>query len=399
MSSTTTWDVVVVGGGPAGASAAFHLARGGARVLLLEKKPLPRYKPCGGGLSRKAHRLLPQSPSTVIEDTITEVVFLYRDGDPLPVTLAEPVMFMVMRDRFDHWLLQQAEQAGAAVRHTTPVTGLTAAGGRVTLYAGSTTFEAALVVAADGAHGRTARALGLRLPFHRGLALESELPLTGNEAAAYRGRVFINYGVLPYGYTWLFPKATCLSIGSGSFYPRGRRLLLALAGFCQSQGLAPPTRAQLKAYPLPVLARPPQQWHTDHGLAAGDAAGLIDPFSGEGIYYALQSGRWAAEAVLRHLQGEANALADYSRRVREELWPELETAARLARVIYGFPFLVHRLLKKHPGAAAKLVAVVMGSLTYRELYRYLGERFLLFRLPLSRLAPLGSRTRAGPPCP
>lgn len=379
MSQAISCAVAIVGAGPAGSCAALHLASRGVEVALLEKKALPRYKPCGGGLSVKSCRLLPRYPKEVVEDSTTKVVFLYRGGDPLTVPLDQPVMHMVMRDRFDLWLIEQAERSGVSVYTETEVTGIEPSSQGLLLTAGEQLIHARLVIAADGAHGRTSKALGLHFPIHRGLALESELPQPPESLSGYRGKVYIDYGSLKHGYTWIFPKHSHLSVGCGSFYPDGRRLLACLEKFYRVREFEPPQQNELKAYPLPVLNQSPSAWHTELGMVLGDAGGLIDPFSGEGIYYALLSGTWAAEAAWQHLKGSACALEKYSQRIRENILPELRAAKRLGRVIYGFPSLVHTLLKQHPNAAGKLVSVIHGEQTYRGLFDYLSQRFPLFR--------------------
>jgi flavin-dependent dehydrogenase len=138
-----------------------------------------------------------------------------------------------------------------------------------------------------------------------------------------------------------------------------------------------------------VLARQPQAWHRPWGLAAGDAAGLVDPFTGEGIYYALKSGYWAAEAAWQCLRGRAKSLEAYSRRLKAEIWPEFAAAWRLARVVYLSPGLAYQWLRRHVEMADRLAAVVTGETTYAELLRELsGEA-------LGSLAGLITRLRPG----
>jgi len=370
------WDVVVVGGGPAGAAAAWHLAREGRAVVVLEKAELPRYKACGGGVTRKAWSLLPGDPAQVVEDCIREMVFCFGRAEPVVVRPREPVAYLVMRDRFDRWLLQEAEAAGARIISAFRVEGLTPAKSGITVFgSGGRRLIARLVIAADGAAGRTARALGLSLPLHRGVALEAELPAEEQALAAYRGRVYVDHGAIERGYAWIFPKARHLSAGVGSFrILGGQRLLAALDAFCRTRGMKRVPQARIRAHPLPVLLRAPEAWHTSLGLAAGDAAGLIDPLTGEGIYYALQSGRWAAEAVIEHLKGRAGALEEYSRRLRARMWPDFAAARRLALLVYLSPGWAHAWLKRHPEVASVLMGVVSGEITYRELLRRVARR-------------------------
>ncbi|MCR4419223.1 MAG: geranylgeranyl reductase family protein [Clostridia bacterium] len=375
MDDPEMWDAAVVGGGPAGAAAAWYLAREGREVVVLEKAALPRYKACGGGVTRKAWSLLPGEPTEVVEDEMLKIVFCFGRAEPVEVRAGRPVARLVMRDRFDQWLLQQAQAAGARIISRFRVERLIPGAAGVTLLGGGgRQLSARVVVAADGAFSRTARALGIHLPLHRGVALEAELPLEEKEISAYRGRVYIDYGAVEQGYAWIFPKARHLSVGVGSFGVRGGRLPAALDAFLRSRKMERVPRAPARAHPLPILLRAPQAWHGTWGLAAGDAAGLVNPLTGEGIYYALQSGLWAAEAVIEHLKGRAGALEGYSRRLRARMWPDFAAARRLALLVYLSPGWAHAWLKRHPEVASVLMGVVSGEITYRELLRRVARR-------------------------
>ncbi|MGB9885693.1 MAG: NAD(P)/FAD-dependent oxidoreductase [Moorellales bacterium] len=388
---TRSWEVAVVGGGPAGAAAAWHLAREGRAVVVLEKAPLPRYKACGGGLTRKAWRLLPADPAEVVEDEVREMVFFFGRAEPLVVRPREPVAYLVRRERFDHWLLEAARAAGAEIVAQSRVVALEPAPAGVKLRsADGRSFFARLAIAADGAFSRSARDLGIFLPLHRGVALEVEQLREETEMIAYRSRVYIDFGTIRQGYAWLFPKAGQLSLGVGSFrVVGGKRLLAALSSFCRQQGIEGGKLRLRRTHPLPVLTREPSAWHGPRGLAAGDAAGLVDPLTGEGLYYALKSGRWAAEAAAQYLRGEAGALEGYSRRLKTEIWPELAAAWRLAHAVYLSPGLAYQWLRRHPDVVGRLSPVLTGETTYRELLRELSAK-----TPAS-LAGLITRLRPG----
>ncbi|MGH7430154.1 MAG: FAD-dependent monooxygenase, partial [Candidatus Methylomirabilaceae bacterium] len=185
------YDAIVVGGGPAGAAAAHGLAKGGARVLLLERRRLPRYKACGGCLSRRVSALLPFDPVPLIEDQITSLRFTYRGRDSIEATFTEPMADMVWRDRFDQALCLSAVEAGAELRDGLTVRGVINVGGHVEVELGGRTEAADFLVGADGASGVVARDLFPGRVRARAVGLDGELPLGDAARAALRGRVVI----------------------------------------------------------------------------------------------------------------------------------------------------------------------------------------------------------------
>jgi geranylgeranyl reductase family protein len=309
------YDVAVIGAGPAGSVTAIHLARRGARVLLLDRATFPRDKPCGGGLTLRAVRQLPVDPAPVVEHEVDRMAFrlawhtrFERRGKRGPFVL------MTQRRRLDHYLAEQAAAAGAEFRDgvkvlvgSDPDTGLT-------LQIDGREIRPHIVIGADGANGTTARALGLGGPITHGVAFEGNAPFDEQ----YRNLAVIELGTIPGGYGWVFPKGDHVNVGVGGWESEGPRLREHLAELCRRHGVDADALESVRGHRLPLRRGGFVPAH-GRALLVGDAAGLVDPLTGDGMYEAFVSARLAADAVLDVLAGRAETVEAYTARLTEAL--------------------------------------------------------------------------------
>ena len=325
-------DVVVVGAGPAGSTAAYRLATAGARVVLLDRQRFPRDKPCGGGLTMRGVRLLPFDVSPVVEDRVDRVLLRLRFERAAEQRFRAPVALMTQRRRLDHFLVERAAEAGADFRDGVRVRDVEANGdaGMVVDVEGAR-IDAALVIGADGANGVCSKALGLGADRAFAIAYEGNLPLVGAAADEHRGRVTLELGTVPGGYGWLFPKGDHANLGVGGWNEEGPRLRDHLRRLCEFHGVGADSLTDLRGHRLPMR----RSWGLSaRGRAAvvGDAAGLVDPLSGDGMFEAILSAKLASEAALDVLSGRATSLDPYAGRLRRALAGHAATAwaAKLA---------------------------------------------------------------------
>ncbi|SCG38519.1 geranylgeranyl reductase family protein [Micromonospora humi] len=336
------WDLVVVGGGPAGLSAAHAAARAGVRTLVVERATHPRYKTCGGGLIGTSLAEVDGRAEVPAHDRVDRVTFT-RDGRrAFTRRHRTPLVTMIRREEFDDRLRAAAVAAGAEVREGVAVRAVEQDPDEVRLrLADGEVVRARAVVGADGSSGVTARHVGVRFD-QVDLGLELELPVPAAERERWRGRVLLDWGPVPGSYAWVFPKGDRLTVGVISARGEGERTRAYLRNFVARLGLAgivPEhdsghlTRCRAEDAPL------------RHGrvLVAGDAAGLLEPWSREGISYALRSGRLAGEAVAG---GDLDA---YGREVGRRLAPEMRAGHRLLDVFERRPDVFHAMLASPPG--------------------------------------------------
>ena len=331
------WDALVVGAGPAGSTAAFHLARGGARVLLADKARFPRDKPCGGGVTVRAAHLLPFSIAPVVEDEVE--VFELRLGyrHRFERRTSAPLIQMTQRCRLDAFLVAQAQEAGVDFRDGAKVE---TSGG---LIVGGEPVQARVLIGADGANGVLGRAAGLD-DYVRTVALEGNVPYGPADRSRHAGRAAIEFGVVPGGYGWVFPKGDHVNVGVGGWFEEGPRLRAHLGRLCGEHGIPETALTDVRGHRLP-LRRPASAAARGTLALVGDAAGLVDPVSGDGIYEALLSARLAAEAALDILGGRSADFGSYAGELRRRLAVQTTASWRAKMALERFPRATFSLLR------------------------------------------------------
>ncbi|MDE2060158.1 MAG: geranylgeranyl reductase family protein [candidate division NC10 bacterium] len=360
------YDAIVVGGGPAGATAALTLAKAGVRVLLIERRRLPRYKACGGCLSQRVERLLPIDLGKLIEESITNLTFTWRGRDPVDATFSdsEPMAFMVWRDKFDQALCNRAVDAGTELLDGQAVRAVRASANHIEVDFDGRTATADFLVGADGASGVVARDLFPDRTQPSVVGLDAELPLTSEGEAALKGRVILDVGRVPGGYCWAFPKGGVASVGVSIDRRAAKRALPCLTDFLTSSRFSDRRAVRTTGALIPVYHDGTGPLHRGRALLTGDAACLVDPFLGEGIYYAIQSGQLAARAIVR-AGSHGGDLHWYQTAISTEIAPELEAAGRLSRAAHRAPWLWFQVLKRRRVVIDLYRKVLMGEANYR----------------------------------
>ena len=386
-------DVAIVGAGPSGAWAAYSLARRGARVVLIDPSH-PREKPCGGGLTGRALAIVAGAidvgrlPACVIRSARftragageSAVVSLENHGEAdtpfpggrrglTPGTLSSrrsPSLLVASRTDFDGLLLAAARNAGAEVV-AARVTDVAAARRGFRVETTRNSLHAASLMGADGANGLVRRRLAR--PFGR-----AELSIaTGYFAHGVTSdEIVVELVADPPGYIWSFPRPTHLAIGICAQADAGATataLRARTAAWIRSTCIANLTRLEPYSWPIPSLTTRGFEALTVAGpgwFLVGDAAGLVDPITREGIYFALLSGQWAADALL---SGAADPSRRYAERVRDEIAAELARAARFKRSFFHpqFTRAMMDALHHSAGVRAVLADLVAGRHSYAGL--------------------------------
>ena len=366
------YDVVVVGAGPAGAVLAYLLARAGAEVLLIEKKVFPRYKACGGGLTQRALDSLPFEVDEVIEERVHTVKAFTEDECAFELKTQRPAISMVMRDRFDHFLVKKSLEAGVRFQEGTAFKGLSGKVATLKVETSRGPVDTRFVVGADGVNSRVAEALGLPKPDSVMNAIEAEIYLEDPERLReFKDSAQFCFGQIPQGYAWVFPKRDHLSTGVLSRSMPLKKLKGELFSLLEDRGLGSSMKVEaLKAHPVPYGPGGNRPLACERGLLVGDATGFVDPITGEGICYALRGAQVASRILQEAMTDGYRKLETYTRALSEEIAVDLSCAKKFAGILYGFSKLSTRIIKAHGDKLAKLhMEVVCGKMTYRDLYR------------------------------
>lgn len=286
----------------------------------------------------RAVRQLPFAVEPVVEDVVDCVELGLRHKRRYARPSPEPLILMTQRARLDAYLAEHAAAAGAEFRDGTRV-GRIETDGRGAVVDG---IRADVVVGADGANGVTASALELCAEPAYGVALEGNLAETDVDIDRYRGRILLEIGTVRGGYGWVFCKGDHVNVGVGGWEYEGPRLREHLHRLCAAYALPEAKLTSLRGFRLPI-ARPGSRLARGRALVVGDAAGLVDPFSGDGIHEAFLSARLAAETVLELLAGKATSLEAYEARVSSALAFQLDVSWSAKVALDRFPRVLFEL--------------------------------------------------------
>lgn len=375
------FDCIIVGGGPAGSAAAYHLAKAGREVLLLEKAKLPRYKPCSGAVSPSVARWFDFDFAPAIDSQTTRVRYTWKLGDAIDAQLESEPIWSVRREVFDHYLLEQAKAKGAQVQDQTAVCAIELRGDYwviqcQTVGGETSALTSRYLIAADGAQGPTAQWLGFKPSKLRPagiLEISSSQPVEN-------GAFCFEFGLVKQGCAWSFPKQQGYSLGVSSFIGKPLKDLSE-----PLKQYAPEFGSSFEAGQFYI--HPLKLWdgnvplHTERALLAGEAAAIVDPLTAEGIRPALYSGMLSAQAIDQALAGKAEALAQYSRTLHESWGADMQWAQRIAQVFFRVPKIGYRVGIKRPTATQRLGQILAGEVSYADISNRVIKRISTSFLP------------------
>jgi geranylgeranyl reductase family protein len=365
-------DVIITGAGPAGAIAAYQLAKQGISTVILEKETFPRYKVCGGGLTHKILSEIPFPVEEVIETSLHTVRFSHKFRHTFSRTSSDPLIYCTMRDHLDSFLLNKATEAGARILFEEQVTGIELNNNMVEVITKKGKYCARLVIGAEGAARTVARLMDLSENISMGLAWEAEIMADPGDIKKYSQTAFLDWGTFPGGYGWVFPKKDHFSIGVGGPASLASQMMDYYDRFTRSTGIRLLETKSLRSWPIPVRTRY-SQFHKDRVLITGDAAGLTNPLTGEGIYYAVKSARIAAATCADFLNGKLSSLDSYSEQINSELMKELVEANSIKYLFNAVPLKIHELVRDNDRVWRGFVKVLRGERVYQDVRRGFGR--------------------------
>jgi geranylgeranyl reductase family protein len=369
-----TFDVIIAGAGPAGATAAKLLGEAGVSTLLLDKSAFPRDKPCGGGISARVLARFPYlrpALATIPTSWVNKVHFESPSGFAVDYRSADPLYLMIRRSEFDNLLFSLArphvETASGLVRK------VAVHPNHVRVSTESCEYQARVIIGCDGANSVVARASGLRtgnVQTSYAIDMMEETPHR-ELSTAERDRMYIYYRIRShYGYGYVFPKTDHLNVGvgfkldyylanlRGEHYSHHRSFVEDMKSKHVLEGQS--NRANFRAFPLPI-AGPLPRTYGDRVLLAGDAGGFVNALTAEGIYYAMVSGEHAARAAM---QGQ---LSGYERAWKQEIGEELAHSVRLQKLLLADPTRIDRIVRaasRHAPLAEILAHYATGAITH-----------------------------------
>ncbi len=355
---TSEFDCIVIGAGPGGSTAALTLAQSQRRVLLLDRSPWPRDRPCGGGVAPAVAQYFEFDLSPAIQHSLTQLQLSWQLGDAVDVDVeSEEPLWSIDRKVFDDFLVQQAIARGVTFKGNCPATQAQRQGDRWRVTTPEGTFTAPYLIGADGPEGPSSQWLKLK-------PVKAQLGAVLVTQGQVNNIGYFDFGLLKNGSVWALPKGDqtwlCAATTRGGGVKEAK-LKDVLHTFAKHLKVTPVGEVQSIPMRLWDGDRP---IHGDHGVLVGDAAGVADPFSSEGVRQAIMTGSEAAKAVDQALTGDSQAIARYSQTIADTLGSDLAWAQRLASLFHKFPKLAYKIGTRRPSVKTYIGKMMCGDMSY-----------------------------------
>ena len=371
------YDAIVIGTGPAGSTAARHIAAAGLDTLIIEKELLPRVKTCGGAVSEYAlSNLGIKLPNSLIERECFGARIRYGTCS-LESETRERLTVMVSRDKFDHHLANCAVDAGAELMGGVRARSVRTAKDCAVVETTEGIFRSKVVIGADGMNGVCAK--NVRPSFTTQevcFALEAEIPASNeciDEYILNKGEFY--FGIVPKGYGWVFPKDGHFSVGIMCKRHGFSRPMDAYRNFIKGLDFDC-TNVKPRGHFLPIGGLD-RKIYANRILLVGDAAGFVDAFMGEGIAYAIASGNMAAETVIDAHQNDdfsKTSLASYHKKCMDLFLPNLKYSYTFSNLFYRYPNLSGRILLNNKPVLYKFIHLATERLGYLSFLKWVAPR-------------------------
>lgn len=366
------YDLIIIGGGPAGSSAGREAGKRGLKALLLEKEQFPRHKPCGGALSELALSYLDfDVPDSIREREIFGVRLRYKNS-VIERYRDTRIATMVSRSTFDHYMLEKGRETGIEISTGEKVQDVRTKTDCIEVHTNEGCYRARYGIIAEGSQGRLKESVRTRDRKHEyGICLVADIEEQTEAIDTRMHRVMeVHFDVLTMGYGWIFPHDTYYSVGIGAFahcISDPRRIM---KNFLKKNGFTGTYKLRGHTIPAGGITR------TIAGsrvLLAGDAAGFVDPFAGEGIAYAIRSGQIAASVisdVIRTNDG-GDKLGTYEMLCRDEFVRNFRYALMTLKIVNRFPGLFFGILTRNGDLADKFTEIPVMKKQYLSYLQWL----------------------------
>ncbi len=379
------FDVIISGSGPSGSILGYLLSSSGYRVLIIDKEKFPRYKVCAGGIQIKAAGLIPFNIDSQIHNVIKKIHFQRKAKDDFLGEYDQPLMYTLDRPDFDDYLVKKAAGAGCVVKTGEKVQEVSAGNNNVVVFTGKDKYYGKIFSGSDGANGFSIKKYNNYRKIRKIIGYEIEIPVSGyckkpypesknirdqerNFALFDKDTVVIDFGGVKFGYLWLFPKNKRISAGMGGFPEKSKEIKKYLSFFIRNTDFFDINEKQelpLHAHFIPV--RKKNDFISSYRiLVTGDAAGLGDGFTGEGLHNAILSSHIAFSSIKEALKNSSFEFHDYSEMISREIIKNIEYSVIISKIFFSSQYFYYKLIKKNEKLFKSCCKILRGEKTYLD---------------------------------